>query len=400
MIKRLPDESLKAYQVRLYRNKDAYGLTNEDIGEILNKETGNNWSESAYRKKIASYIEGWDDCAKSQIQDDDVIREIDEKMALLYKQQVKTRDKLREYRKHLRDEARIENLYDVFIETAEIVSISKPMVIDKIPDKSGKDRVAVLQVSDLHFSEIVNNFLNTYNHDVFNERMKKMTEDVIAYCELMNVEVLNVLNQGDLMNGNIHVTTRVASEEDIVFQTQYVSEKLTEMLVEFGKHVPVVNFHSVVDNHSRVNKNKKEHIEKESFARFIPWYVEARLKDVENVHVVHNKINGFDEYEIGVFDIYDEKAIFVHGHLDSVKTMVADLAMMVRVFPIAVFTGHLHRNYEDEINDIDLIMNPSGIGSGEYSKNIRKTSKPRQKMTFFEQNDGKTERIGSFFVNF
>ena len=72
---------------------------------------------------------------------------------------------------------------------------------------------------------------------------------------------------------------------------------------------------------------------------------------------------------------------------------------MTRIFPIAIFTAHFHKNLEDESHSIDLIMNPSGVGTGEYSKNIRKSSKPRQKFTIFENNNGNVERVSTFYIN-
>jgi len=134
-IKRQDNENLKQYQIRLYRNKDIYGLTNDEIGNILNEETGQNYDESKYRKYALAYIDGWDDCSNENITDDEVLAEMDIKMDEMYKQQVKTRDKLRELRKHLRDEARIENLQDVFVECANIISKEQPLELNTYPIK-------------------------------------------------------------------------------------------------------------------------------------------------------------------------------------------------------------------------------------------------------------------------
>lgn len=397
-IRRQSNENLKQYQIRLYRNKDMYGLTNPEIGEILNKETGKNYDESKYRKYAQAYIEGWDDCLNENISDDEVIAEMDKKMDEMYKQQVKTRDKLRELRKHLRDEARIENLQDIFIECANIISKEQPLELNTYPNYEG-ERVGVLQLSDFHYGEIVENFMNTYNHDVFNKRMNKLTTDVINYCKLMNVDTLKILNQGDLISGSLHVSTRVMEEEDRVYQTMYVAEALANMLLEFAKHINQVEFYSVTDNHSRVNKNKKEHIEKESFSRFIPWHLKTRLVNIKNIKIIENRINDVEEFDIGVVDIFHEKALFTHGHNGRLNTTIADLTLMTRIFPIAIFTAHFHKNLEDESHSIDLIMNPSGVGTGEYSKNIRKSSKPRQKFTIFENNNGNIERVSTFYIN-
>ena len=152
-IQRQANENFKEYKVRLYRNKEIYGLNNDEIGELLNADTGNNWNESAYRKHAIPYIEGWDDAIKAGISDDVALSELDKKMDELYKQQVKTRDKHRELRSSLRDEARIENLQDVFIECANIISKEIPLILNTYPNYKG-ERIAIVQFSDWHFDEI------------------------------------------------------------------------------------------------------------------------------------------------------------------------------------------------------------------------------------------------------
>lgn len=388
------NESLKEFQIRLYRNKDLYNLTNQDVGEILNKEYGNKYDESKYRKWASAYIEGWDDCLECEIDSQEIIQEIENKKDELYKQQVKTRDKLREYRKTLRDEARVENLKDLFFDCADIVSKEKPFILDKEFNTHG-ERVAILQLSDLHMGEIVENFLRTYNREVFDENMETITFKTLEYCKLFNIKNLKILNMGDNVSGGIHISTRVMSEEDTVFQTQYVAESIANMLMEFARELDGIEFLSVLDNHSRVNANKKEHIEKESFSKFIPWYLKARMSQVNNVKIIDNKIDD----NIGVVDIFNEKALFVHGHLDKPSQVIQNLTMMTKIFPIAVFYAHLHHSFESEVHSVDLIGNPSGVGTGEYSKNIRRTSKPRQKLTIFENTDGKVDRMGTFFIN-
>lgn len=397
-IKKSKDENLKQYKVRLYKNKDAYGLSNIEIGNLINKESGDNLDESAHRKWATPYIEGYEDAMSAGLTDEDLLNEIDEKMDALYKQQVKTRDKLRESRTDLRNEARIENLKDVFKDCAITMSKSDPICINTYPKSSG-ERVGILQISDWHYAEVVNNFMNTYNKDVFNQRIDKLTSDTISYCKLMEVKTLKVLNMGDLMSGNIHVSSRVNSEEDIIEQTMYVSEVLAKMLAKISESIELVELHSVLDNHSRINKNKKEHIEKESFGMFIPWFLETRLSDIKNIKIVQNKIDGFEELNIGMVDIFHEKAYFVHGHEDKVASVISDLTLMTKSFPIAIFIGHLHQNMEKEMHGIDMIMNPSLIGIGEYGKSIRKTSKPRQKLTVYENTNSEVERVCTFFIN-
>ena len=172
------------------------------------------------------------------------------------------------------------------------------------------------------------------------------------------------------------------------------------MLKTWADKFDLVEFCNVTDNHSRANKNKKEHIEKENFVRFIPWYLEARMKDAKNVRMITNRINEVEELDIGRVEVFNDVVFFTHGHSDKIKSIISDLTFMIREFPVAVFMSHIHRNYEDEYHGIDLIVSPSLIGNGNFSKDIRKSSLARQKMTIFENINGKAVRSGSFFINF
>lgn len=60
-IQREQDETIKAYKLRLCRNKDLYEITWDKIAELINKETGDKFGESKYRKWYASYREGYED---------------------------------------------------------------------------------------------------------------------------------------------------------------------------------------------------------------------------------------------------------------------------------------------------------------------------------------------------
>lgn len=400
--KKQTSESYDDFWWRLCSSKDlgVYSLTWDEVADILNAELGEDFTSSKWRKNYQMMKKGFDKARQENADAEDILNEIEVQKDELYKQQVRTRDKLREYRSTLRDEARVENLKDVFIECARDISTIKPLRVSDSPTvKSNGNNVAVLSLSDLHYGEVINNFMNEYNSDVFYDRMIRLTEETIDYCQLMGVKTLKVLNLGDWISGNIHVSTRVNSEEDSVEQTMIVAETVSEMLKHFARHIELVEFYSVTDNHSRINKNKKEHIEKESFSRFIPWFVKERVSSIKNISVISNIINEVEEFEIGMFDIFDEKAFFVHGHNDRLTSVVPDLTLITKIFPIAVFIGHLHKNYEDEIHGIDLIMNPSAVGTGEYAKNIRKSSKPRQKLTIYSKGNGEVERVATFLIN-
>ena len=403
-LKKRENESRLQFIHRVYKYKqDTNNITNEQAGGICRRELQEVMDESAYRKLFQYFNSMWQEVKDEYVKDNNIIERlevIEQREDELYKQQVKTRDKIREYRKTLRDEARIENLKDIINESVEYIANEKPFIVkDKNKNNYIKsDKVAVIQLSDWHFGTTIDNYLNTYNKDEFQNRINKLYSEVVEYCKINDVKNLKVLNQSDLISGLIHIGTRITNEEDIIAQTMFVSEVLSDLLVHWCDDFDTVDYYSVLDNHSRVVADKKQHIEKENFARIIDWYLETRLSQVKNFKIHKNTIDD----NIGVVDIFNEKAFFVHGHLDSVGSVVQNLTLMTRIFPIAVFIGHLHHNIEGEVHGIDVIMNSSLSGVDRYAFDKRKTGLARQKLTIFK-NDislGKVKRLCSYFIEF
>lgn len=56
--KRRTGEPFDDYFVRLFEDKDRYGLTCQDIAELLNAEVGVNFGESKWRKEYAAFARG------------------------------------------------------------------------------------------------------------------------------------------------------------------------------------------------------------------------------------------------------------------------------------------------------------------------------------------------------
>ena len=116
----LPNESNKAYRIRLYKNKEQYGLTNVQIGELCNKAFGVNFTESAHRKKVKNYLQGYEDAKmehsiSSNPEDMELLNEIKMQCRELEKEKVKFRDERNEYKKLLREQARKESFYEMIV---------------------------------------------------------------------------------------------------------------------------------------------------------------------------------------------------------------------------------------------------------------------------------------------
>ena len=108
--KRKSGEDLIDYKVRLAENKYIYKIDWYDIADLINKETGNTYGESAYRKEMTSFLKGkYYQMEKSLDKDDsDILNEQKETLKEIQKERVKIQTEKIEYRRWMRESARAE----------------------------------------------------------------------------------------------------------------------------------------------------------------------------------------------------------------------------------------------------------------------------------------------------
>jgi hypothetical protein len=387
-IKRRDSESNFDFHKRLIYGKLVdKTLQDEDYTELAKLVYDKEYSSDVARRMMygSRYtLELFENENIKNITKDEILESLDLKRIDFEKEKIKFQDQRREYFNLLRESARLDHIKEHIEKCSLEIAKQKPLEWNPVY-KLGNHKEGVLLISDFHFGLEIENFLNTYNKEEFLKRINRLTMKTIEYGRFHNIKTLHVVNLNDLVSGIIHVTVRIANTEDIIEQTQFISEILAEVLCKFANEFEEVKLYSVLDNHSRVTPNKKEAIDSESFARFIPWYLKPRLKDISNILIIENELDG----SIGVIDICGYTCFALHGHEDSVKTATSDLAMMIKKIPDYVFLSHYHHSQEDEIHSCEVIINSSLCGTDEYAKRLRKSSKPAQKFMIFNKEEGR-----------
>lgn len=392
---RMEHESIIDYSVRVCENKDTLGLSWKQIAALINAESGDNFSPDKYRKWWAT----WQQCReyyaiKGMVNDQgmieyDAIEELNEKILELKKERTKLSDQRREFNKLARDEARREQFYDIMLDEIRKLAETKPLIALEKPlvtfDEEVPWREAAMLFSDWHVGLFAVNYWNQFDEKELRRRVRRLLAKSIEHMVENRVRVLHLFNIGDFINGLIHVTTRILATEDAASQTRKVAEILAECICEYAKYVEKVYLYFVRGNHDRVTPNKSDEIAKESFADFIPWYLKARLAHLKNVHFVRNTIDD----EIAVAKICGNLCYAVHGHRDKTSSVAADLTMMLGEKPDFIFMGHIHKHFEDEVHGVEIVVNSSLSGVDTYAKEIRKTSKPAQKLIIFDEHEGR-----------
>jgi metallophosphoesterase superfamily enzyme len=299
----------------------------------------------------------------------------------LYKQQVTTRDYLNQYNALIRDEARIDNFKNLIKE--EIAKLPELKWEPNIVFTDNGDKEAILMLSDLHIGATCDSCYNTYNVKVAEERLTKLVNATIHYCREHRVNKLNIVNLGDMIQGLIHVSSRVTQETDVVSQIMLASELVAQVINTLANYIENVTYRYVSDNHSRAIANKHEHIEKENFGRIMQWYLEARLGNIRNITFEDDNL----DFSIGLFEVYGKKIAFAHGHLDKPEKAFANFVGVTRQFVDIVLLAHYHNEFELSKQGMKVYVNGSIMGSDDYAFNCRLFSDPCQTLLIFNKNN-------------
>lgn len=351
------EENLKDYKIRLCKNKDIYGLTFQDIANLINKESGENKSESVYRKWWTAYNEGYQDAERNSLDNDDIIKEYEEKRIEAEKAKYRFFDQRNSYNKIVREQARFEELKDI-VKT----------YLDNMEPYSGKmytedidfDNDMIVCLDDIHYGANIDNYWNKYNSDIAKYRMDKYLEEIRKIKYTNNCQNCFVFNNGDSISGQIHNQIAVTNRENLVEQIMGVSELISWFLSELSNIFDNVYYASVSGNHSRIAP-KKEALKDERLDNLIPWYVKSRVSNIDNIFVIDNDIDS----TFNVVNIRGLNYLNIHGDYDNFSNVHKVIAMSRK--PIyCVHMGHLHHNKTETIGEYKVIQSGSFQGVDEF----------------------------------
>ncbi|WP_405169312.1 hypothetical protein [Paenibacillus sp. FSL H3-0286] len=370
--KRLSSESIDDYLIRLGDNLNTYDLNWTQASRLLNDECDEEYSESRWRKRYNSYIE-FKPIILAKYANNEVVQEVRDATIEMQKETVRLRDQKREYNQLIYKEARFENLKNQIRESVLELNILKPLSPLFHTYQNDSNRKAIALWSDWHIGSEFKNSLNSYNIEVFRDRLSRLLYKTIEYSKKNEISELIVANLGDMLHGAIHVSARVQSGEDVIKQIQIAAESIAESLVELSKHHKKVKFINIIGNHSRLIANKHESVFRENLEYLVPWFLETRLKDFPNIEIVK------DDDGIYVEEIEGEKHVFVHGDLDPVSTSAKNLPQLLGFVPAYIYSGHIHHNFEKEFGKTESIVNGSLMGVDDYAISKRYYASPMQK---------------------
>ncbi|MNX70833.1 Calcineurin-like phosphoesterase superfamily domain protein [compost metagenome] len=375
----LENESYEEYLLRIGSNKDELDLSWKDVASLMNEFLNEDFTESKYRKEYHLLNRGITIGVKKS-ENNEYIQEIEDKTVQLQKERFKYQDQKREYTNLIRQQSRFEHLKEEVSRAIQELEKIKPLKFEHRSQLNSNKKGIVLW-SDFHVGSEFKNSFNAYDIDVFRSRLKMLVEKTIQYSTKNEVSELIVANLGDALHGAIHVSARVQSGEDVIRQIQIAAESIAEALAEISKYHKKVKFINIIGNHSRLISNKHESIFRENLEYLIPWFLESRLSQFDNIEIVQ------DEDGLYIEDIDGEKHLFAHGDLDPASTSAKNLPQMLGFVPKYIYSGHIHHNYEKEFGKTEVIVNGSLMGPDDYAISKRYFASPMQKYIVLDGSD-------------
>lgn len=371
------NESVKAYKIRLFKNKDLYGLTSQQIADLINKESGDNYCESTYRKWYAAYSEGVSDTEKEYVSGDKLLKEYELKQQELQKERYKFFDQRTAYNKNLRNDARWDDLKEILIKSIKEI---KPYLNKNYDNIQYQDNDLLVGLNDLHFGIEINNYWNEYNPDIAKERLNKYIKEIISIQKTHSSENCYICANGDLISGNSHLTIALANRENVVEQVMGVSELISWFISELSGYFNNIYFSVVAGNHSRLSL-KDNSPKNERLDDLIPFYIKARLQNLKNVKVLDNNIDN----TMSLINIRGLSYLGVHGDMDS----MGNILKLVEMLPNKIYGilfGHLHHNMSDSTQGYKLLMSGSLMGIDNFCIEKRIIGKPQQLVCVCDSN--------------
>ena len=358
------------------------GLTWEETADILNNELGKDYDERTYRRKYQKWLDSYTTQEMPNISKPSSDESLQENLIEFKKEKIKLRDERSQINALTTLQAREEMMCEVAIECAKKIGETKPLDFTITRKTKNSTKEGILAIGDWHYGIEIDEYWNKFNTKICRNRVKQLAIQTMDIIDKEKLSKIHVLNLGDMISGRIHLPLRINSRIDVVTQTMEVSELIAEFL-NFLSEFVTIEYHSVTDNHSRVEPNKKEALQTETFSRIIDWFLEERLRDNKNIRINKNDISD----DICTFDVLNHSIAAVHGDKDKTKTLIKNLNTYTQSHFDLILSAHAHHFSADEDNGTMRLCNGSLVGSDDYSSKLRLNSQPSQLFVVSSRNN-------------
>lgn len=371
-----------------YHKRLVYGklvdktLSDIDYSELSELVYGQQYSSDVARRMMYGSrrtLELLDNAIMNNEQNNSITSNIQSKIEEFRKESQKFYDQRREYNKLLSESGRVEHLCNTLKSSADRLNESIGLIEFGENNNYSKNE-AILVFSDWHYGMTASNVFNEYNTKICRQRIENVVRYAKQRIKMNMCKRLHIVVLGDIVNGGIHVTSRVASEELICEQLMQVSEILAQAICELHSCVNETIVHMTYGNHARVIPNKKDNIHSDNFERLVPWWLEQRLSQCNGITIENDEENEYHEFIY--MDVCGHGFCCSHGDIDFVRNSPRLLSTLFQkrygkdIEYILLGDKH-HIETFNELGITSMICG-SLCGTDEYANNKRLYSEPSQ----------------------
>ena len=341
--------------------QDVADFRSEYIGDLEHRDTVRKGSKLLYE-----YIDaGWVNEPTENITSDS------SELIAMRKERIKLSDARVDYNRLIRQEARKESYADMVKNI--ICQNVEPINIPVHYTLFNSTTDLLCHLTDIHTGIEIHNWKNDFDEDVLRNRIEKFTSDILDIRGQHGSENCYLVI-GEILSGLIHSNLRLQNNMDLMEQFKYISELISAMLIRMANHFNHIYVYVTPGNHSRISPKKEEALDGENMDVLLPFYLKARLQNIENVSICDNTI----EPEIAMFNIRGNNVFAAHGHKDNPSSVVQNFTMLFGIKPDIVLLGHRHTNGLTTVYDTKVIESGCVSGTDQFAMSIRKANRPEQ----------------------
>lgn len=388
-INKLEGETELAYIMRLgtAKSEGSLNMTWEQLAKVFNnnlRESGTEWTESAYRKKYASMRKFGEEfgMGKAELNEDQMI----ELRRELEKEKVKLRDERNEYKRLIREEARKESYQEQFVRAIENAAKINCLDYDdyKKHDNQYIDSSAmIIPLYDLHAGIEIKNLWNVYNEDILKMRLNHYLDRIFEIKDRHSCLVAYVC-LSELLSGIIHPTLRIQNNQDLIDQFLIVTDYVCDFLAELSYRFENIYVYVAPGNHSRINAKKDQDLTHENMDNLLIPFLRAKMQNFGNISFYDNSV----EQSMAVFPVYNINVCAIHGDKDTFENVADRINKFLRVRIDLIITGHKHTNQFKTDGDVKVVQSGCISGSDEYALNNRMRNRPEQAVCVITEEEG------------
>ena len=355
--KRFEGETDEELIFRICNDKEQIGSW-QDVANIINELTGNDYGESTYRKKYQSFQKMLSANQSKFADSESQLREIEDQIRELERMKIQFRDERRSWNKQNYENSRFDEVMNILVERMD--NFAKTDFTPHSSPTIDSDKNMIICLSDLHIGQCFSSYFGEFNSDIAKERLQKYMNEILNIARDNHVKKAYVFMLGDNISNSLHKTIEVSNKENVIDQLKLSIEYISSFCYELTKHFEHVYLASASGNHSRLQaKDLAQHSER--LDAFIAWDVCRTLQYVDNFHsLLHRSIDD------GIADVnIDGKTyLLIHGDYDTpTKTGYLNLSNIVGFFPDYICCGHKHFCFYSQ--ESKFIQSGSLAGSGD-----------------------------------